>query len=680
MLRIARPVGAGRAKRGAATAVLRLATVGLLVAAAAIGLEQPLAEPADLGALVAIAGLLATVLSLGLTVTLLVAQHTAERHARALYAEFRRERAWLVALSSLGIGVLAIVAASLAAPTLSTAWAAFALVAALGLFSASLFPRLLDSLDRTELARRITDRIVDQLRQVTKKTDAVRRETALKPIATRGVDITSGLAVEGVSTNDQEVVRAGFAGIRRVLIAYLAGSPTRGWDTEIINYSFQHLEVATDLCVERSPVLLLPAALEELTALGVDSPTVLEAFDQYENISGRLNSLFIDVAAKTLTADSSGAAAMATAGIGDGGVALVKANRPNGVIDHIRRLRSIASAALRTERDHVAGQANHELARIALALAQLESRDIMPASLYQDACDAISQAVDDFVSRTTTAGSLMRDIAMTPVNGPFASPNLSVVVVAGMLAHRRAGGRHGRDFSYGADALMHSLLRLAAYRTSVVMTPSYALDTAYSAIVGALTLEPDADLADRVSQWWLELMRHLTSPDVRQNLNGHAMMASLLLIGVHEAEGNRPPVAASMRGAVVEALRLTQAVADDFDRRRMATAWLPAGRAAIGCGDEALAQTISAGIATDLHALRAAVAGRPWDEPAEFGLGGDFYPPVPGTLVRTLLDLHRRPEAITAFQSLLDAHAPSRRRPTARRSRSSRTTPKSPSA
>src|SRR5450756_2132231 len=109
MLRIARPVGAGRAKRGAATAVLRLATVGLLVAAAAIGLEQPLAEPADLGALVAIAGLLATVLSLGLTVTLLVAQHTAERHARALYAEFRRERAWLVALSSLGIGVLAIV-------------------------------------------------------------------------------------------------------------------------------------------------------------------------------------------------------------------------------------------------------------------------------------------------------------------------------------------------------------------------------------------------------------------------------------------------------------------------------------------------------------------------------------------------------------------------------------------
>ena len=58
---------------------------------------------------------------------------------------------------------------------------------------------------------------------------------------------------------------------------------------------------------------------------------------------------------------------MATSGIGEGGVALIKAERPVSVSDHIRRLQSITLAALSTERDHVVGQANYELARLALA-------------------------------------------------------------------------------------------------------------------------------------------------------------------------------------------------------------------------------------------------------------------------------------------------------------------------
>ena len=344
-----------------------------------------------------------------------------------------------MALASLGVGVIAIVAGSLRAPTISTAWAALALAAALGLLAASLFPRLLDSLDRTELARRITDRIVQQLSRVTAETNDLEREAQLKPIANRGLDIASGLAVEGVTGNDREVVRAGFAGVRRVLIAYVAGSPTRGFDAEVIDYGFQHLEVAVGLCVERSPVLLLPVALEEITALGVESPTVLTASDRFENMSIRLNGLLLDVAARTLTDDSSPAAAMATSGIGEGGVALIKAERPVSVSDHIRRLQSITLAALSTERDHVVGQANYELARLAFGLAQLESRDLMPATLYLDACEAICKSVDGFMSRTTSTGALMRDYAMTRVTGPLASPNLALVGVAGLEAHRRGG-------------------------------------------------------------------------------------------------------------------------------------------------------------------------------------------------------------------------------------------------
>jgi hypothetical protein len=648
--------------------MLRLATIVLLVVAIAVALAQPSREPAALDALVAIAGLLATVLSLGLTVTLLVAQHTAERHAHALYAEFRRERAWLGALASLGVGVIAIVTLSLLAPTISTAWAALALAVALGLFAASLFPRLLDSLDRTELARRITDRIVRQLRRVTAKTSEGQREAQLKPIANRGLDIASGLALEGVTSTDREVVRAGVAGVRRVLIAYVAGSPTRGFDAEVINYGFQHLEVAVGLCLERSPVLLLPVALEEITALGVESPTVLTAYDRFDNMSVRLNSLFIDVAARTLTNDSSPAAAMAAGGIGDGGIALIKADRPDGVSDHIRRLRSIALAALGAERDHVVGQANHELAKLAFGLAQLNTRDTVPASLYLDACEAICQCVDGFVSRSTSAGALMRDMAMTFVNGPLANPNLAVVVVAGLDAHRKAKGRHGRDFVFGADALEHGLFRLATYRTSVVMTPAYALDTAYSAMIGALTLEPDSDIADRVSEWWLELVRLLLTTDAGRNLDSEAMMASLLLTGVYETESERPHVSRAMRIKVLEALGVTQSITDEFERRRTAMAWIPAGRAAIACGDEALANTISAAIATDVHALRALVAKRPWTDLEDFTFAGSFDPPVPGILVRTLPQVHRQPEMIEKFESLLDGHASASSRRRARKS------------
>jgi hypothetical protein len=654
--------------------LLRLATIALLVAAIAVYLAQPFKESADLAALVAIAGLLATVLSLALTVTLLVAQHTAERHAHALYAEFRRERAWLVTLASLGVGVITIVAWSLLAATISTGWAALALAAALGLFAASLFPRLLDSLDRTELARRITDRIVDRLHEIGRKTDVIHRESELKPVASRGIEIASGLAVEGISGNDREVVRAGFAGTRRVLIAYLAGSPTRGWDPEIINYSFQHLESAIDLAVGRSPVLLLPVALEELTTLGVESPTVLRPVDQYENVSGRLNGLFLDIVARTLTADSSGAAAMATSGIGSGGVALVQADRPNGVIDHIRGLRWIAGAASRAERDHVAGQANRELARLAFALARLNSVDIMPGNLYQDACAAFGQSVDMFVARTTPDGALMRDTAMTPVVSPVVTPNLSAVVIAGLMAHQHAGTPHRRGFAYGNDALMHSLLQLTGYRTGVLMTPTWAMDTAHSAVVGALALASGDDLAEQVTRWWLDLVRQLIDPNAERLFDSPAVLKSLFLVGVYVVEEDRPDVGVKMRERLGEALRLTQSITDDFNRRRTSQAWLPAGRAAVGSGDSALAKTISAVIASDIRALRVATAGRPWYEPSLFGHGDDFYHLVPGTPFRTMSDYHRRPEIRAEFQTLLDAAAPMSRRRARSRSRS----PKAP--
>lgn len=616
-----------------------------------LAVAQPDPSPVDLDALIALAGLLAITLSLGLTVTLLVAQHTAESHARALYAEFRRERAWLFVLGWLALGVAAIVAASLVAPSKSTAWAALALAVALGLLAATLFPRLLDSLDRTQLSNRVTDRIVSRIRTLARRTDALRRLDVLAPEAKRGIDIAGSLVNEGVEKNDVEVVRAGFGAIRRILLEYLRGIPASiGMDDAVVHHSFQHLEVAMGACVQRSPVLLLPVALTEATALGVEATRVPNHLSDYEPTSIRLNSLFVDVVASTLRVDASAAAAIATAGIGDAGVALVQAARPTGLSDHIRRLRSIALAGLAAERDHIVGQATHELARIALVLTESDPNHSMPASLYDDACEVIVETIDAFIARTTLAAALMRDVAMTPITGPLASPNLAAVALAGLAVDSAGRARGSRDFARGADRLVYALCRLAGYETSVVMTPSYAIDTAYSAVVGALALEPTDAVADHAPRWWGAIWGFLVArSDPDRPHDQVQLAASLLLIASYEAESDREPVASKMRTALDEALTSMSSVREPRIRRRLVRAWVPAVLAALGSGDEALAGRIVRSLRRDLLDLQRTLEGRLAQAGAHCGL----QPPVFGTPFRVLPAAHRQPDAIARLEALV---------------------------
>ncbi|MGH2782491.1 MAG: hypothetical protein ACRDLA_14000, partial [Thermoleophilaceae bacterium] len=219
-----------RAAIGLVRAVVLAAPFVLAALALWLFAAQPWPELVELDALVGVAGIVATVLSLGLTVTLIVAQHTAERHARVLYEEFRRERSWLGILGVLGVGVVVILAGALARPTASTAWAALSLASALGVWAASLLPRLLDSLDRTELAKRITDRTVAELRKAARREPRWEREPVLKPVARRGLGIARAIADQGITAGDEETVRAGYASVRRVVVAYVEGSDTRGWD------------------------------------------------------------------------------------------------------------------------------------------------------------------------------------------------------------------------------------------------------------------------------------------------------------------------------------------------------------------------------------------------------------------------------------------------------------------
>lgn len=639
--------------RRATVALARVAPVPLAVVALGLIALQPWTNPVDVDALIAIAGIVATVLSLGFTITLLVAQHTAERHARALYAEFRREGGWLRVLAWLSVGVVVIVAASLLRPTLSTAFAALTLAVALGLYAASLLPQLLDSLDPTKLAERLTDRSVKQLRDLARSVHRIQVENALKPVAAQGVEIASGIAVQGIANNDKEVVRAGFAGMRRVLVAYVEGSPTRGWDTEIINTAFQNMDDAVRKCLKESPVLILPAAIEELTLLGDESQRTLEA-DGNEAVSGRLNSLFLDIVRETLANEDSAGAAMAAAGIGTSAMALIRARSPNMVADHIRKLRLIALAAISAQQDHVAGRAHVELSKIAVGLASMDARDVMPPSLFQDACSAFADSVEAFTHRTQTRGTLMSDLAWSWVTMAHVPDNLARVVVAGVAADGRGRDRYRSDFGQGARALIDALVALATDGPSG-LTKGNAMQTAYMAVQGAMALEVETRTPDLVPELWETVVRRLVDPQ-EETLHEVEMLSALLLAGTYEAETSRPS-AARMRAGIDAALAMTTAIGDDWHRRRRARAWLPAGRAALGCGDEALARTIAAGVGPDLREVRS---------PADTFAGSDgdgihdafmrWAVPVPD-----LPDKHTQPEVIAAFKDLLDKHQTRRR-------------------
>jgi len=631
----------------------------LLVASALLFVVQPLGQPADLDALVTIAGLVATVLSLGLTVTLLVAQHTAEEHSRMLYAEFRRERAWLQVLGVLGVGVVVIVAASLTTQTLSTAWAGLLCATALGAYAATLLPRLLDSLDRTELARRIGERLVTEIGQVRARTHPVHRDGELKPVAIRGLEIAGAMTMDGIQRGDADVVRSGYSLLRQVLLAYVAASPSRGWDSEVVDRAFQHARVATMRLVGRSAEILLPVAIEELRTLGVESPSTLQPIDAGDPIVSRVNRLFMDVVARTMTADESGGAAMATAAIGASAVALADTGRLN-LISEVDDLGAISAAAIGTERYHVAGIAHRELVRLAIRTAT-ETDDIMAGDSFGRACSALASAATSFVKKETEAGSLMRDVAWRPILSVRANPHLVAAVLAGLSALQRSGERYPMDFASGTDALMDALVMLATCDEQVVMTPSEALHTAYSTLMGVLALGLDAR-PELIVGWWTEIVELLSSSGRGAHIDGQEMLSALLLAGVYGSASDRGWAEPLRR----ELLRLVTAQGEVADARPglRARAWMQAGRASLGSGDRDLAMSVARLISTDIAAIETTLRRRAVEDPGWVTTGSfapDPPPPIPGTPMPDLPRTDRDPAVIEEFRTMI-ARAPTRRR------------------
>jgi hypothetical protein len=350
---------------------------------------------------------------------------------------------------------------------------------------------------------------------------------------------------------------------------------------------------------------------------------------------------------------------MATGGIGASALALIQARSPNMVADHIRKLRAIAIGSMGVERDHVAGQAHVELSKIAVGLASMDdTHDVMPPSLYQDAVEALANSIDTFVKRASEKGGLANDWAWNYVTMPHMQTNLAWVVIAGMKADDSRRDRYRSDFGNAANALVHSLIKLGTEGTGGWSVPSDAIESAYMGVLGAMAVARKRRSPDLIPEMWRTVVLRLVDPG-KEKSHEVEMLSGLLLAGAYEAMSGSPS-AAGMKDALSEALRLTTALEDDWHRRRRARAWLGPGRAVLGCGDEALAETIAKGIARDVREFRSMADGSPWR--IRDSLHNEIFMAAQAMPRAVIPATHTESEVIAAFETLLDKHQ-HRRRP-----------------
>ncbi len=639
--------------------MLALAPWAALATAVATFAAQPDPTPIQPETVVAIASLAGVALSLGFAVALLIAQHTAERHVRLMFAEFRADRTWASTLSWFAIGVGAIVAAGLARPTMSTAWASTGVLVWLALLGARAFPRLLDSLDPVVLAERASMRAVRRL-DAAKAEPLGRLDERFLQDAQRGIVACATMAHEALLNEDGEVLEAALSGIRKILVAYLRRSPYAQPTDLPIDLAFQRIDVIAENVSRRSQVILMPVFITELKRLGLEAARLAGANPHGNDpVTLRLNMILFQLLAASLRNPSSTAPSLAATTIADIGLALLEAGQPNGVSDHVRRLGQVALAAMDNEADHVAAAANHGLARIAIGLLGVDKEEVMPPSIFQEACRALAASLDRYIARKD--GTLQAQTAVLPVLGPFAQPSLATIAIAAADASASRGGFSPDDFGFGADALVDALGRFVGADNVGAWPQSCSLDCLYSSVVGAFALvRTDEESARRIERWASAIGNAVLADEQGRNQrlsHGPDQLASVLLLAVYALPSAAAGVRERLIGWISRTVDLVASTPPGFARRRLVNAFVPAAAASIGAGEEKLATLIISKLGDHMRAR------------LEDGVGRKFDPTTPmlGTPQPVYRIDHQDPRVVdallTRIQSLASTPSPSRSRP-----------------
>lgn len=636
-----------RATRFIGRGLLALGPWAALGAAIAVFVVQPDRADVDPGLVVAIASLAGVALSLGFAVTLLIAQHTAERHVRLMFAEFRADRTWVSTLAWFATGVGLIVTAGIARPTTSTAWAALLTLVWLALLGARAFPRLLDSLDPVVLAERAAQRAVRRLERA-RPHSLGRLDEQLVTETGRGITACATMAHEALVNDDGDVLEAALAGMRSILISYLRRSPLAQPTDLPVDLVFQRIDVITENVSRRSQVILMPVFIAELKQLGIEA-VELARLNPYgsDPVSLRLNMVLVELIAASLRNRSSTAPSFAATTIADLGVALVEANRPNAVSDHVRRLTQISLAGLDADADHVSAAANHGLARVAAALLLADRNEVMPPSIFGSACEGIASSMTRHIERKDQ--TLQGQTSMFPLMAPLAQPSLATLAVGGASIAASAQGFSPEGFGYGADNLATALAALSASGAESPVIRGNAVECLYSALVGLLAVaRADPESAHRVDRW-SSLLSSVVLADEQKGehklFNAPETLASALLLGVYALPTTAPVVAEKLRAWVVRVADAASATPPGFERRRVAGAFVPSAVAAVARREGDLVESLIHRLGADLR------------ERLEAGFHRQFTPqgPMLGIPKPPYGTDHQEDEAIAGLLGRIDA-------------------------
>jgi hypothetical protein len=609
-------------------------------------LVQPAPQPEERGTILAIAGLAGVALSLGFAVALLVAQHTAERHARLMFAEFRADRTWPITLGSFAVGVAMIVAAAIWRPSISTMWASFFVLIWLGLMGARAFPHLLDSLDPVVLAQRVAQRSASRLLKAAPQ-GLLGGNQELAIDAERGVTACATVAAEALSNQDTDVFESAVRGLVQILVAYLRRSPWVVPTDRPVDLAFQRIDVLAAEVAQRSQVILMPTLIAELRELGTQGVAIAKTNPRGNDVvSLRLNMVLFGLIAASMRNQASVAPSFATSTMADVGVGLVAVGLAAAVRDHIDKLSAVALAGIDAGADHVAAPAVHGLARIAAGIVESDARDVMLAQRFRLTCEAIADALARHVARKDR--SLIGEMSVLPVIGPLAAPSLPILALG--AAQRAASGDSldSMDFGLGADRLLSALADMAAADDESATARSDALECLYSAAAGVLAISlGDPESAERIDHW-IERLSNVILEDERsgQHTIGFApeKLASVLLFAAYAIPEACPEVADRLRLRIRTVAEAIGAAPTGFARRRLVGALIPMAVALIGSGEETLVTELAAATREDLQ------------ERVGAGRGGQFEAStlMPGIPRPHYAATHRSDEGLALLQEFLD--------------------------
>lgn len=502
-------------------------------------------------------------------------QHLSETYSRSIAQMATSEAQWPIVLSAQAIGIVFVVAATLASPTMAAGVAA-TLLLTVGLAEDGIvLVELLGRFDPIRLIALQSDRAAHAI-TVKVGTPADRMIKAAQPI----LDIT----VKAADKGDIEVIAEATEAFRRILELYLSKVvPVYG--DELLYWLFARCEELVATYAPKSSGLVLPTLVEGITQLGKETARhrnpLNDALDEGTYYACRVLEA---VVAASVTAVLSPAAQQATIAVGTIADICLQSRKLITAQEPIRVLRRIGTSTA-SGSPEVAARSSSGLARLIIRLADTEPTELMAVGDADDAVNGLIAIIDAENSGPDPAHFL---------TAPMAENSISRVCYAvASAAHQDKRAKHWTKWDSicaGLADLCFSLPTRRNIRNIDWMVRSNAADCCEEILLVLLRL-PYRDVQMKIVAERFPRYVEMALGDSDGRLHTDAGLAELLLTAYYQSRETKPaePI---LRTLIYDAASAIGGL-DGRMRRRLSPALRLVGAAAIRHGDVDMAEAMA---------------------------------------------------------------------------------------